>query len=937
MKKVLRIIAIVFASLLALLILIPILFRGRIEETVRQKINENVSATVDWSRFSLSLFRSFPDLSINLHGLSVVGVDDFAGDTLLGLRRFELRANPFSAFRGNVVVSSILLDRPLISVQVLDGGRASYDIAHPTEEVEEEVMEEGEGTSMSLSLESFAVRHGRIYYRDFPGDLHASMEDVNLELGGDFSMAETEVKLNIGISGIDAVLGGVPYMRKGEFGLDLLAAANMEEQRYSMLDNEIRINGLVLGVEGEVLMLEEGAMEMDLDFFTRETAFSTLLSLVPVLYLEDFSSLETSGSLALNGKVRGVMKDSLMPDAQLFLEVKDGFFSYPGLPKDVSDVQIRLLASYDGTDMDGSTVSLERFHLLLGGNPFDIRLELDHPVSDMRVAARLDGVIDFSTLKDIVPLEDMELEGRLMADLEVDTRMSYIEEERYEEVDMDGRLLIEGLDVESAEVPVPVHLSRMELNFSPRFVELAALDLVLGSSDLHLAGRLENFIPYVFTGETVAGQLALTSTLIDANELLPAADTAARDEEQGPGEDAQQAADSTVTSPGLKIPENIAFDLRLDLKEVRYEEILVENVKGSARLREGKAHLDGLSLDIIKGSVQLTGTVDTRPDLTLADVDLDIRDLDIPTAYETFVTVEKLAPMARYCRGGANISLDLKTSLDASFSPVYESLQASGRIFTRDVEFYNMRSFVTLSELFKNEKFRETSPDNLDIRFRIRDGRVMVDPFRISVENSAMVLRGSHGIDMSLDYMLDMNIATVDLGAEARNMILGLNALAAGAGINRPLPEFVKVKAGITGTFQEPRVTPDFGGSLATGKESIKDAVEEKAKEEIRKVEAEVREDVSRKAEEILAEAEEQAGKIMAEARRTGDQLVSEAEKQGQKLVEEADNPLKKIAAREGARELVRQAEKKRGEILQEAQERSDKMLEDARKKAGEL
>ncbi len=36
-------------------------------------------------------------------------------------------------------------------------------------------------------------------------------------------------------------------MRDGTFGLDLVAAANMVENRYSMLENEIRINGLVLG------------------------------------------------------------------------------------------------------------------------------------------------------------------------------------------------------------------------------------------------------------------------------------------------------------------------------------------------------------------------------------------------------------------------------------------------------------------------------------------------------------------------------------------------------------------------------------------------------------------------------------------------------------------------------------------------------------------
>jgi hypothetical protein len=67
MKKVLRILAIVVGVILLLLILTPLLFKSKIETMVKQKVNEQVHATVDWSGFSLSFFRGFPNLSISLH------------------------------------------------------------------------------------------------------------------------------------------------------------------------------------------------------------------------------------------------------------------------------------------------------------------------------------------------------------------------------------------------------------------------------------------------------------------------------------------------------------------------------------------------------------------------------------------------------------------------------------------------------------------------------------------------------------------------------------------------------------------------------------------------------------------------------------------------------------------------------------------------------
>ena len=256
---------------------------------------------------------------------------------------------------------------------------------------------------MMISLKRFAIIDGRIYYQDKSADIDASLEGFNLELAGDFSMEETEIQLSTGIDRLNAKMGGIRYMRDGVFHLDLLAAANMVEQRYTLKENMISLNGLALGVEGEMVMLEEGAMDMDLKFFSRETSFQTLLSLVPAIYMKDFETLKTSGNLQLDGTVSGVMKDTILPDATFNLQVTDGYFAYPDLPKDVSDVQISLQVNYKGADMDETTVDLDQFHLLLGGNPFDISLKVDHPISDMHVAGAAKGRIDFATLKDDPP------------------------------------------------------------------------------------------------------------------------------------------------------------------------------------------------------------------------------------------------------------------------------------------------------------------------------------------------------------------------------------------------------------------------------------------------------------------------------------------------------------------------------------------------------
>ncbi len=961
MRKVLRILFITLGIILLMLIILPFLFKSKIETLVKQEVNKQVEATVNWSKFGLTFFRGFPDLSVNLHGLTVISSPPFDGDTLMALDRFELRVSPFTALKKQVVVKSILLNRPRINGIVMSDGTANWEIVPQSKEyipeerpvalqspekeaaaasegaeADEPVVETaGDPVTMGVSLKMFAIRNGSISYDDQSADMTAIIDNFDMAIRGDFSMEQTDLEMAMVIQGIDAYSGGIRYMKNGKLEMDLLAGADMVNSIYTLKTTEIRLNGLVLGAEGTVAMPSDGSIIPDIRFFSRETSFRTLLSLVPAIYLSDFNSLETSGSLTLDGTLTGILKDSIMPNATLNLSVKNGFFSYPDLPKDVTDVQIALKVNYNGASMDATTVSLDRFHLLLGGNPFDMRMQIATPFSDMHVAGMMKGMIDFATLKDAVPMKELSLSGRLDADLRLDTRMSYIEKEQYDLVDLNGQLTIEGVHVEAPDIPVPVKIQKMAMNFTPRFVNLEMLDLLLGRSDLHLDGRLTNFIPYVFDGQTVEGTLSVSSKLLDVNEFLIEEDDVV-----------EVPVDSLAVPPAVFIPENIAFNMILDLKELLYDNSLVENITGKVEVREGVARLSGLSMNMLKGIVSVEGEVDTREEFIRADVRLDMTGIDIPTSYETFMTIKILAPVAQYCEGTANAAIGLTTLLDASFNPLYESLNANGHLYARNLKVEQPASFEKLGSMLKIEKFKTLELDGADIRFTILGGRVIVEPFDINFDRSKIIASGSHGIDQTLDYLLDMRIAKSDMGVAANEMMNSISALAAGAGFTVPQSDYIKVKANITGTFKDPKVSTDLRGNL-TGedgivKAAVKEAVKEKITEEVERakdeVKEEVREEMTVRAAQLIENAEAEKIRLVKEARKAGGKLVKEAEDKSEDLIKEAgSNPLRQIAAKKTAEELVKQAEKQSARLIEEAENKGDTIVARAREEAARL
>jgi uncharacterized protein involved in outer membrane biogenesis len=963
MRKVFRISAIAFGSLLMLMILLPVLLKGRIEEEVKKRVNQQVRAQVEWSRFSASLFRGFPTLSVSLHHFTITGEAPFEGDTIASLERFELRVDPFGVLRKHVNVQKVLLHRPSIRGEVLENGLANWELLLLEEQSietqdsdnKDDMAAEGEGDDRStegdedgmvFSLKKLVVSGGSLQYLDRASGLDVSVASMDLNLRGDFSADLTELALFLEMQDLDAVVKGIRYMNGGRVTLDLQADADLIENTYNLTKNELSLNDLALEVSGSFALHDDAGVFMDLQYRTKETSFQTLLSLIPAIYRNEYESLRTEGNFTLEGEIIGTLKDTLQPDVTAALLVTDGSFAYPDLPRDVSDVQMNLSVDYKGTDRDASLLEIEKLHFQLGEDPFDMRLYVAHPFSDMHVSGAAVGTIDFSSIGDIVPLEEIQMGGVLDTDLRWDTRMSTIEEERYDDVDLEGFLAVSDFMLELPDIPVPIELHRLNMAFTPRLVELQSLEMILGSSDLQMEGELYNFIPYLFDNQVVSGRLTVTSALLNTNELISREEGGHQNEDSGDSLSVQAEGDPEALAPpdslavplAFEIPQKIDFTLNVKMDRVEMDKIVAASVEGGIRIDEGMLYLDHLRSDMLQGTIEVTGAADTRGDYMNVEASVQVSGIDIPSAYEQLVSVERLAPMARHCRGSANLNMQYASYLDNNFIPLYESINAKGRIFTEDLQIYNLQGFVNISDMIKNEKFREMAPDELEIAFTILNGRVVVDPFDIDFDDSRITVAGSHGIDHSLDYLVNMDIAKKDLGDGAMGMVNSMTMMARTMGLQVTQSDYVNVKATITGNFNKPNVKTDLSGNLGSPGTSVREQMEKKVTEEIETAEKELREEASAKAAQMIADAEKEAANMVEEARKKGGQLVKEAELQGENLVKEAgNNPLQKLAAERAAQELKSQAEKQSQRMIQEAEKRAEEMLAKAREEASRL
>ena len=113
--------------------------------------------------------------------------------------------------------------------------------------------------------------------------------------------------------------------------------------------------------------------------------------MVPVVYTKDFSDIQTEGTLALDGFVKGIYNDNSLPSFGININIEKASFKYPDLPYPVDNIFVDININNPGGNFDNTIVDVKDLRLKMIGNPIDIRLMLKTPVSDPYIDGQLKG------------------------------------------------------------------------------------------------------------------------------------------------------------------------------------------------------------------------------------------------------------------------------------------------------------------------------------------------------------------------------------------------------------------------------------------------------------------------------------------------------------------------------------------------------------------
>lgn len=806
MKKFMKIAGITLGGILVLLLVLPFAFKGKLEKIVKEEGNKMLNAQFDFRTLDISLLRNFPSASVTLKDFWLKGLGEFENDTLVQAGELTAAVNILSLFGDSGYdISKIVIKDTRLHAIVLKDGRPNWDVMKPSAEKDKPEEEIPEGSPIRIKLKKLSVDDLSVIYDDRQGNMYAEINHFNADCSGDFGSEHTTLSLEMETPSFTYRMGGVPFLSGAELEADMDIDADFANGKYILNDNSLRLNAIEAGIDGWVATKKAG-MDMDIRLNTNEVGFKELLSLIPAIYSKDFKALKTDGKAVLTAFAKGTLQgDSIVPQFDVALDIKNAMFRYPSLPAGIDGINISANVKNPGGNVDATTVTITPFDFVMAGNPIRLEASVKTPVSDPDFQVTAKGKLDLGKVKEVYPLEDMQLDGLINADMSLQGHLSYIDKEQFEKVKAAGSVHLNDMKLTMKDMPA-IDIKRSTFNFAPRYLQLSETTVNIGENDLTVDSRFENYLGYVLKGTTLKGTLNVSSNKFNLNDFMSADTTAVQTETAT----TETATPDTVATGIIRVPENIDFNMKANMKEVLLDKMKLENINGLLIIKDGKIDMRNLSLNTMGGSITVNGAYEARkksqPKL---DAGFDLKDICFAQAYKELDMVQQLAPIFSGLNGVFSGNIKVDTPLDENMSPILASVQGSGSLSTKDLSLSGVKFIDQLADIVKKPSLKDIKAKDINIDFEIADGRVNTKPFDLKLGDYAMNLSGSTGLDQTIDYKGKITMPTG--GAASKLGTVDMN---------------------IGGTFTSPKVSVDLE-SLAknAAEQAVKGLLSNKADE----------------------------------------------------------------------------------------------------------
>lgn len=478
MTRTKKIILTIVLVLLGIVFLLPIIAFGvlrwavlapeKLTPLVTQEANAYLrDARLECDEVKLTYFETYPYFGVKLtNGRVINETDSLPCDTLVSFKRTIVAINPSYIFNSKrIAIELFFIDTPRFYGYIAPDGTTNWDITQPTDTTAQDTTQRQ--PLPPIDLKKVRIKSGRMVYDDRQQDLYTEVNGFYLNLRGSFANREREngVRLETGTSSVlfDSPAYTLSNHLRMDFKSDLSWTHMMRE--ITLKGAELRVNDLPFKASGSIKRRDAGQPSLvDLGFNLSILDLNEILRFIPEQYLKNHDKMAATGSILLEGKIRGEVGDSVVPSLDLHCKIDNGSYHVAGVQQGIDSLRMDVGLAFNGPCPDSSFVKVNELVVKGRNIALDLKGSAYNLFDNPAIRSKIKGNVNLTQLaKDFLNPDTIILEGEMSADLTTAFTVNDLLDSNMSKVEADGALNIERFKATSPVFGLDAYIAGLSL------------------------------------------------------------------------------------------------------------------------------------------------------------------------------------------------------------------------------------------------------------------------------------------------------------------------------------------------------------------------------------------------------------------------------------------------------------------------------------------
>ena len=695
-------------------------FSDRVEKTVVNKIQEQITSELQLGDVAFSLYEKFPAASVKLTNLLAFEKEGFDNDTLFFAKSAYIELSIFDIVLGNVDIKRVVADNGIINIKYNSDNQPNFAI-----------FKTNENTKNNLSLNNILLLNTHLKFNSNNIAISWETEQTTLSLNGEI------INIDAKLFSEKLAVHNRDYIHKKQVNLHASIALKT--------DSILIRKGTTILIENVSADLFGGIFKgntIDLNFACEGQELSNIINHTPEHLKSIYRSFNANGIVSCSGNVKGLIQKGNNPNLDMVCSITKGNFKLKSRPFILKNINLSAtINNGEQKNFRDTKISISNF----ASKTENGYLKGDFSIQNLNkyyLTANLNSSWDLAEINHY--FEDspfFNLQGELIANTKYSGYISF--DSRFKNyflaANHNTKANFKDAQFTYKNFPLEFNFKTADCTFKNNIIEVENSAITIADSDLNFTGNITDLIAYILhKKERIDVTGNLNSTYIKFEELLTLKDLS--------------EGESTGT-----LPTWISTSLNANITTFSYNDFISSEIKGKLAYKNQTLTGEDMRLNSLNGNIagnfKFYESVNKK--LTLFS-QINLKELNIRNAFLAFDNFKQDFITAEHIKGIGTAEIQMQATWKPGFIFEEEQLKVKSHLVIEKGELIQFKPLESLSDYVSLDDLKIVQFSTLENTIEIDNSIITIPTMEIKSSALSVFISGTHTFEQEVDYRIKL-------------------------------------------------------------------------------------------------------------------------------------------------------------------------------------